>query len=215
MACACGGFCGAADAQFSRMRAEKELRQYHRKGPKSTTRLLRDGLERAGLAHNASLIEVGAGIASLTFELLPLGVTRALVVDASPAYLAVAAEEASQRHVTDVVRFVHADFAESDEPFPPASIIALDRVVCCYPSYRVLLEQAMRCAERALALSYPRDRWFVSAGVWFENATSKTGFRTFVHPVDDMMRVIEHGGFEPVSSQSTLMWSADVFARKT
>lgn len=43
MACCCGGFCGAADAQFSRERAEKELRQYHRKGPKSTTRLLRDG----------------------------------------------------------------------------------------------------------------------------------------------------------------------------
>ena len=32
-----------------------------------------------------------------------------------------------------------------------------------------------------------------------------------MHPVDDMMQVIEHGGFEPVSSQSTLMWSADVF----
>ena len=151
-----------------------ELRRYHRKGPKSTTRLLRDGLERAGLAHNTLLIEVGAGIASLTFELLPLGVTRALVVDASPAYTAVAAEEASQRHVTDVVRFVHADFAESDEPFPPASIIALDRVVCCYPSYRVLLEQAMRCAERALALSYPRERWFVSAGVWFDAGMRKT-----------------------------------------
>ena len=165
---------------------------------------------------DASLIEVGAGIASLTFELLTLGVKRALVVDAfAPAYLAVAAEEASQRQVTDVVRFVHADFAESARPFPPASIIALDRVVCCYPSYRLLLEQATRRADRALALSYPRDRWFVRARVWVENATRKTGFETFVHPVDDMMRVIEHGGFEPVSAQSTLMWSADVFARKT
>jgi len=215
MACSCGGFCGAADAQFSRKRAEKDLRRYHRKVPKSTTRLLRDGLERSGLVQDASLIEVGAGIASLTFELLPLGVTRALVVDASPAYLAVAAEEASQRHVADVVRFVHADFTESTEPFPRASIIALDRVVCCYPSYRVLLEQAMRCADRAVALSYPRERWFVRAGVWFENATRKTGFRSFVHPVDDMMRVLEHGGFAPVSSQSTVMWSADVFARRT
>jgi hypothetical protein len=214
MACSCGGFCGAAGAQFSRKRAEKDLRQYHRKGPKATTRLLRDGLERSGLVQDASLIEVGAGIASLTFELLPLGVTRALVIDASPAYLAVAAEEASQRQVADVVRFVHADFAESAEPFPRASIIALDRVVCCYPSYRLLLEQAMRCADRAVALSYPRERWFVRAGVWFENVTRKTGFQTFVHPVDDMMRVIKHGGFEPVSSQSTVMWSADVFARR-
>ena len=138
MACYCGGFCGAADAQFSRERAEKELRQYNRKGPKSTTRLLRDGLERAGLVHNASLIEVGAGIASLTFELLPLGVKRALVVDASPAYLAVAAEEASQRQLTDVVRFVHADFAESDEPFPPhrsspwTESCAVTRRIECY-----------------------------------------------------------------------------------
>ena len=164
---------------------------------------------------DASLIEVGAGIASLTFELLPLGVTRALVVDASPAYLAVAAGEASQRQVADVVRSVHADFAESAEPFPRASIIALDRVVCCYPSYRALLEQAMRCADRAVALSSPRDRWFVRAGVSFENATRKTGFQTLVHPVDDMMRVLEHGGFAPVSSQFTAMWSADVFARRT
>jgi magnesium-protoporphyrin O-methyltransferase len=96
--------------------------------------------------------------------------------------------------------------------------VTLDRVVCCYADYRSLLDHATRRARRALALSYPRDRWFVRFGVRMENALSGFGsntFRTFVHPVDDMQRVIRDGGFELVTRNETTAWSADIYARRS
>ena len=43
----------------------------------------------------------------------------------------------------------------------PCSVVTLDRVVCCYPSYEPLLTQALNLASTAVAMSYPRNRWFV------------------------------------------------------
>jgi hypothetical protein len=50
-----------------------------------------------------------------------------------------------------------------------AAIVTLDRVVCCYPDYRQLLEQVAESTIDLLALSYPRDRWYVRLGVGAEN----------------------------------------------
>jgi hypothetical protein len=33
-----------------------------------------------------------------------------------------------------VIQFVHADFVEAASELPSAAVVALDRVVCCYPS---------------------------------------------------------------------------------
>jgi hypothetical protein len=46
--------------------------------------------------------------------------------------------------------------------------VALDRVVCCYPSWERLLDAALGHAERCLALSYPRDAWYVRLGMTLE-----------------------------------------------
>ena len=98
----------------------------------------------------------------------------------------------------------------------PATAVTLDRVVCCYPFYERLLEQALRLAEQSIALSYPRDRWFVRLGIWLENALRRrrgNPFRTFVHPPLEMMRMIERAGFTLASRRRTLSWSSDVFVK--
>lgn len=78
-----------------------------------------------------------------------------------------------------------------------------------------MLQEAARHAKRGLALSYPRDRWFVRAGMRLENArrARKSGFRTFVHPPEQMQHVIERAGFELTRRRSTVMWSIDIFVR--
>jgi 2-polyprenyl-3-methyl-5-hydroxy-6-metoxy-1,4-benzoquinol methylase len=48
-------------------------------------------------AADGTLLDVGAGIGGLTFELLERGVERATAIDASSAYLAAAAQEATRR----------------------------------------------------------------------------------------------------------------------
>jgi SAM-dependent methyltransferase len=69
----------------------------------------------------------------------------------------VARQEAERLGRTDAVEFIHADFVSVSSQLPPASLVTLDRVVCCYPSYEGLLNAALTHAERCLALSYPRD----------------------------------------------------------
>jgi magnesium-protoporphyrin O-methyltransferase len=141
---------------------------------------------------------------------------RAIVVDASSAYLAAASEEAARRERSSSTQIVHGDFLTVARDLPVAAVVTLDRVVCCYPAYRPLLEQSLEHAERGLALSYPRDRWYVRLGMWFENALRRrrgNPFRTFVHPPADMQRLIEAAGFRLASRGQTMIWTMDVFVR--
>jgi hypothetical protein len=60
-------------------------------------------------------------------------------------------------------------------------------------NYRPLLEQASRHAGDCLALSYPRDRWYVRLGNGIKNAKRRikgNQFRTFIHPVRALEKVI-------------------------
>jgi hypothetical protein len=98
-----------------------------------------------------------------------------------------------------------------------ASVVTLDRVVCCYPLYEELLREALRHAGRGFAFSYPRDRWYVRAGMRLENALRqrrRNNFRTFVHPETKMRELITRAGFDLVSQRRTLVWSSDVFVRR-
>ena len=215
MACACTTFCGAAEERFTREKADKELRRYREKGPIATTRRLLDGLIRSGLVDRADILDLGAGVGALTFELLDRGVTHAIVVEASSAYLEAAAAEAARRGKSPSINFVHADFVAGGQELPTAAIVTLDRVICCYPAYEPFLEEALRHAERGFAMSYPRDRWYVRAAMGFENAKrSRTcSFRTFVHPPARMERIIRRAGFDLLSRTHTWMWAIDVFVR--
>jgi hypothetical protein len=99
---------------------------------------------------------------------------------------------------------------------PAATLVTLDRVVCCDPSYEPLLNAALRHADQCFALSYPRDVWYVWLGVALENGQRrlrKTSFRTFVHPVAKMEQMIRQAGFELSSRGETWMWPVDVYTR--
>jgi SAM-dependent methyltransferase len=215
MSACCSPFECAANQQFNEKKATEELTRYRTKGPGPTTRLLQQGLEQAGTL-GGTLLDIGSGIGSLTFGLLERGVTNAVAVDASSAYNGVARQEAARLGRADAVRFVHADFVSVASELAAATLVTLDRVVCCYPSYESLLNAAVRLAERSLALSYPRDVWYVRFGVMLENAQrrlTKNPFRTVVHPAARMENLIRSAGFELSSRRATWMWSIDVYTR--
>jgi len=112
--------------------------------------------------------------------------------------------------------FVHADFVEASSHLPSASIVTLDRVVCCYPSCEQLLAASVEHAERCLAVSYPRDVWYVRLGMMLENGQrrlTRNSFRTFVHPAAQIEATIKRSGFRLTSRRETWMWSADVYVR--
>lgn len=215
MACSCCGFGDAAERQFGPAKVAKELKVYRRKGPGPTTRLLQDGLTAAGLT-TGEVLDVGAGFGALSLALLDHGMTRAVLVEASSAYLAAASEEAARRGRTASATFVHGDFVEVADRLDPSTVVTMDRVVCCYADYPTLLDRSVQRARRGFAYSYPRDRWYVKAGVWIENLVRRArgnSFQTFVHPVARMEEQIERAGFVRVERRCQAGWCGDVYIR--
>jgi len=211
----CSLYSGVASAHFNEAIARRDLETYRQKGPGSTTRLLRDLLVEAGPLDGV-LLDVGSGIGGLMFELLERGLGRAIAVDASSAYLAAAAEEATRRDRLRALQFVHGDFLDVASQVPAAAMVTLDRVICCYPSYEPLLQESLRHAERSFAFSYPRAAWYVRAAIAFENTVrwlKNDPFRAFVHPVEGMTTVIEAAGFTLVERRRTWQWAADLWVR--
>jgi magnesium-protoporphyrin O-methyltransferase len=211
----CAPFEGVADEQFNQHRAAAELKRYRERGPGPTTRLLADGIVDAGTC-DGTLLDVGSGIGSLAFTLLTRGITHVVAVDASSAYVQTGREEAERLGRADDVEFVHADFVSVATEVPTATVVTLDRVLCCYPLYEPLLKVAIRHADRCLALSYPRNAWYVRLGIAIENCQrrlTRNSFRTFCHPVTRIEQLIRDAGFTLGSRRETWMWSVDVYTR--
>jgi len=216
MSCPCCAFGDSADRHFNADKVAKELALFRRKGPRPTTRRLLDGLVSAGL-REGTILDIGGGLGILSLELLDAGFSHAVVVDASPAYLAAGSEDATRRGRSPSTEFVRGDFLAMAHQFSSASVVTLDRVVCCYPLYVPLLEYALKLARTGFALSYPRNRWFVRAGNWFENAiaTASRQLVSHIHP-STLGHDADRGKarFELASRQRTPAWSSDVFVKR-
>jgi magnesium-protoporphyrin O-methyltransferase len=164
----------------------------------------------------SSLMDIGGGIGVLGLELLAAGARQVVQVDASTSYLAAARRQYAERGWTDRHRGVLGDFATVTEPLEPTDLVTLDRVVCCYPDYERLLARASACARRTLALSYPRDRWYVRAVIALENLwrrVTRDAFRAFVHPPAGIAAVLERAGLRRVARRGTAIWAVEVYRR--
>ena len=215
MQCDCRTHRSAAAQMFDRTKAEKELAGYLRKGPGPTTKRLLEGLQAAHAS--GTLLDIGSGSGVLTFELLADGVSQATCIDLAGGSIAVAQAEAERRHLAGRVSWREGDFVEIASEVPAADIVTLDRVVCCYPLYAPLLGNAVTHSRRWLALSFPRDRWYVRWGLWVENTWRRlrsNAFRAFVHPADAIEALLQAAGFELVSRSHTFVWQASIYARR-
>jgi len=212
---ACCNRYSAAEKQFSRKTAEGDLRRYRRRGADATTKLLLAELRRWPL-QGASLLDVGGGIGVIDMELADYGVGRATIVEASPAYFEVARREVESRYKSRPTEFVVGDFAALANTLADADLVTLDRVVCCYPDAENLLRSAAQRARRAIAFTYPRNRWYVRAFVALENFWKRllgSPFRAFVHSPERMHIVLMAAGLVRSARQGTAFWMFDLYSR--
>ena len=207
--------CGPIAAHFTEEKAaglEKELISH---GPPAETQLLVDALKREGVA-GMTILDVGAGIGVLTEGLLNAGAQTAVLVDISNAYLNAASRRLSRPEFFERVKFRQGDVTELDEELSDADIVTLDKVICCYPDFRALVQQSTRKARRYYAASYPRQRWATRAAIRFENfirSVRGNPFRAYVHPVHPLEALIEQNGFVRKHVQQTFFWRCTLFER--
>jgi 2-polyprenyl-3-methyl-5-hydroxy-6-metoxy-1,4-benzoquinol methylase len=209
----CPSNCYGIDGHFDTTIAARDLRQYQRQGPNKTTALIRDSLSAHGIS-GATVLDIGAGIGTLSFELLRAGASRAVGIDLSPAYVEVAQAEASRQRMEAAFRV--GDFVDVANELTAADIVVLDRVICCYPHAEPLLNAATERSRRLFALSYPKDRWDVRTVLAFDNLKRRLKsetFRSFVHDPLLLQRVIERSGFRRVARSQTFVWRVDTFIR--
>ena len=212
MVCNC---CEITDNAFTEAEARADLKNYRRRGPAKQTRLLLEGL-RALKQSNATLLDIGGGIGAIHHELLEDVGVSAIHVDASSAYLKAAREETERRGHSGQVEFIHADFTAVATDVPAVDLVTLDRVVCCFPDFRSLLSLAAGHSRIALALTYPRETWYLRLGVAILNFLQRLRrdpFRGFVHPVAEMQAVLENAGLSQVSLRRLFVWEVAVYRR--
>jgi 2-polyprenyl-3-methyl-5-hydroxy-6-metoxy-1,4-benzoquinol methylase len=212
MPCNC---CQITDKTFGESDARQGLRSYQRRGPAAQTRELLKAVRSRGL-RGVTLLDVGGGIGVIHHELLEDAVSQATHVDASAAYLHAAESEAERRGHAGRVKFMQADFTDFASDLPPADIVTLDRVVCCYPDFRSLLTAAAGRSKQVLALSYPREKWYLRMGIgvmdWLQ-ALRRDPFRVFVHPVAQMDAVLVSAGMRRVSLKRLFVWEVALYVR--
>ena len=207
--------CTDAESLFAERAARRDLKRYRRKGPSGITRELLDALLEQDAA-SGTLLDIGGGVGALQHELLREGVTHAVHVDASRAYLEASANEAERQGHGERVERHHGDFVDLADSIAPADVVTLDRVVCCYPDMPALVSASAAKAQRHYALTYPRVRWLTRAGrraanAWFRVRGSC--FRTYLHPPADIEAQIESNGFRRVAAGRTMLWHAAVYRR--
>ena len=207
--------CQGIETVFDRKTADKELKQYRKDGPRKTTRMLLDALKAEGI-EGMTLLDIGGGIGVVQHELLAAGASSATHVDAATAYIAVAKEEAARQGHADRLSHQYGNFVDLAPNIPPADIVTLDRVICCYHDMRSLVGLSAERARKLYGVVYPRDTWWMKAAMRVMNAVmwvSRNRFRGFVHPTEAVEAIVRQAGFERRSYRPGFLWQVAVYAR--
>jgi hypothetical protein len=212
----CDPQCGCrVGNEFGDRAARDDLRAYRKSGPGKTTRWLIEGLEAGGV-DGMTVLDIGAGVGAVHQQLLADGALAAVDVDGSPAYVAAAREEAARRGTADRVHYEIGDFVELAPAIGESDIVALDRVICCYPDMPALVSLSVAHARRRYGLVYPRDAWWIRAGARLLNGLARLGrqrVRAYVHRTADVEAIVRPEGLTPRFRRSGLFWQVTVFER--
>ncbi len=207
--------CQGIETVFNKKHVVNELSRYREKGPKKSTRMLIDALKAEGI-QGRTLLDIGGGIGAIQHELLKAGVKKTLTVEASAASIEAAQEEARRQGHADQMSYHYGNFVDLAADIPPADIVTLDRVICCYHDMPGLVGQSAAHAVQLYGVVYPRDTWWMKIGFAAQNfflRLLRQPFRAFVHPTQEVEAVLSQHGLQRRFYARTFIWQVVVYAR--
>lgn len=214
MAC-CSPGDSPLDRQFDASYAARRLRAYREKGAAGLTHALIEALAAGGV-EGQTVLDIGGGVGAVHHGLLRFGAAAAVDVDASRAYISVAREEAERQGHANRVQYLAGDLVRLADAVEPADLVALDRVICCYPDMAALVSRSATLARRRYGLVYPRDSWLGRVGVALLNAgyrLSRSPFRTYMHRTADVDAILTAHGLVKRLQRKTLIWQLALYER--
>ena len=219
MNCCHADQCAGLENLFDSGTAQADLADYLKRGPGKTTRWLLDAIQQTlrEKLKGASLLDIGGGVGVLQHELVQAGVSDVTGVDASTAYLNTAKSEAEKRGYADHAHYRFGNFAELAQDIAPADVVTLERVICCYPDMRALVQLSSERAQKIYAVVYPRDVWWMKAGreaLNFGMRLMRRKFRFFVHPTEAVESIVLANGFARQFYRASWVWQVVVYQRK-
>lgn len=212
MPCTC---CEITNNIFDEKSAKADIKEYRKRGPAKQTKLILEAVRSLGLK-DIQLLDIGGGVGTIHHELLKDVAREATHVDASSAYLKEAKDESEKQGNSERVKFVHADFTDVASELPQVDVVTLDRVVCCYPNFRSLLENASEHSRKVIALTYPREMWHVRIMMGIINFMQKLRrdpFRVFIHPIQEIDNLLVTQGFQRVAGNKLFVWEMALYQK--
>jgi methyltransferase family protein len=209
-ACCSSGY----EKLFGPKQARRDADRYRRKGLDDTGQRLVDELSARGVEGTA--LEVGGGVGAIELELLKQGAESATIVELSHGYDEEAGKLAREAGVEGRIERRHGDFVEQEALVEPADLVVMHKVVCCYPDPERLVGAAARHSRRLLALSFPRDTWWMRLGLPVVNLWCRLtgGIEAFLHEPARVVEIAERAGLRTVvHERSGRVWRVAVFER--
>ena len=164
-----------------------------------------------------SLLDIGCGVGGVHLTLLKGGASTAQAVEVSAGMIEAAMGLSKEMKLDSRVEHIHGDFVGLDGGIRVADVVILDKVVCCYPDYELLLGKATARTKRFLAISYPGRRRIsriVFGGMHRLGQLLGWSFHPYYHEPAGIDGLIERNGFTKQFSDTTLMWQIKVFSKR-
>ena len=182
---------------------------------------LLEALVEAGL-EGRTVLDVGCGIGDLSMAAIGKGAERATGIELSPKAIEVGTAIALERGLQDRMTFRPGDGSKVD--LPPADVVVLNRVFCCYPDIESVVAHSLGGAGTVYAFTSPPARggarvcvrvWGSFANMWYRLRERKFhGFRVFVHDIERIDERVRAAGFRPIRRErQRFIWHLAVYAR--
>lgn len=201
------------DKLFGEKTARRDLKRYRRKGLDDTARQIVEFLRGRGV-EGLSVLEIGGGVGALEAELLKSGAARAVNYELSPSYEESACELWREVGVEDRAEYRVGDVTQNE--VPAADAVVMHKVVCCYPDAEALVGAAAERAGRYLVMSFPRERRLTRIGFGGLNLVARLlrwEYRSFIHPVSEIIGAAERRGLKQVEEHRGLIWQVVALER--
>ena len=208
------------DRMFDARRARKDLRAYSKRGARGATLRLLDAV-RASIGEIGTAdfthLDIGGGVGVLQHELARDGAVHTTAVDASQPYLELLRRAAVERGYEARQTRIEGDFVEVADRVEPATVVTLDKVICCYPDMVTLVRTSARKATAVYGIVVPRDTAWVRASAelanWFVRHALRWQFRAFAHSHQAIDRLCAEEGLNLDRDDPGLFWCVRLYRR--